>query len=116
MIARPAGVGVYVACGSTEMRNGLAGLALLVPQELSENPFAGALYAFRGRRAGLIKRRWHDGVGRCRLTKKVDQGPFIWPSTTTTGRIAVSASQLAARLDGCDWRAPVARRRPAFAG
>src|SRR4051812_37711468 len=48
--------------------------------------------------------------------KRLEQGSFRWPSTTTTGRIALSASQLAALLDGCDWRAPVPRRRPEFAG
>jgi transposase len=113
MIALPAGVRVYLACGTTDMRKGMAGLAMLVQQELSENPFDGALYAFRGRRAGLIKLLWHDGVGLCLLTNKLEQGRFIWPST---GRIALSASQLAALLDGCDWRAPVARRRPELAG
>jgi transposase len=98
------------------MRRGMASLAMQVQQELSESPFDGSLYAFRGRRAGLIKLLWHDGVGLCLLTKKLERGQFIWPSTTTTGRIALSASQLAARLDGCDWRAPVARRRPELAG
>ena len=28
-------------------------------------PFSGAVYAFRGRRGGLIKLLWHDGVGMC---------------------------------------------------
>jgi transposase len=116
MIALPAGVRVSLACGTTDMRKGMAGLAMLVQQELSENPFDGALYAFRGRRAGLIKLLWHDGVGLCLLTKKLEQGQFIWPSTTTTGRIALSASQLAALLDGCEWRAPVPHRRPELAG
>jgi transposase len=116
MIARPPGVRVYLAGGTTDMRKGMAGLAMLVQQELAGNPFDGALYAFRGRRAGLIKLLWHDGVGLCLLTKRLEQGQFIWPSTTTTGRIALSASQLAALLDGCDWRAPVARRRPELAG
>src|SRR4051794_20007579 len=116
MIARPAGVRVYVVCGTTDMRKGLAGRAMLVQQELSENPFDGALYAFRDRRAGLIKLLWHDGVGLCLLTKKLEQGQFIWPSTTTTGRIALSAPQLAVLFDGCDWRAPLPRRRPELAG
>jgi transposase len=98
------------------MRKGMAGLAMLVQQELAENPFDGALYAFRGRRAGLIKLLWHDGVGLCLLTKRLEQGHFVWPSTTTTGRITGSAPQLAALLDGCDWRAPMPRRRPEFAG
>jgi transposase len=80
------------------------------------DPFNGALYAFRGRRAGLIKLLWHDGIGLCMLTKKLEHGQFIWPSTTTTGRIALTPAQLTALLDGCEWRAPVARRRPELAG
>jgi transposase len=55
MIALPPGVRVYLACGVTDMRKRMVGLAMLVQQGLSEDPFSGALYAFRGRRAGLIK-------------------------------------------------------------
>jgi hypothetical protein len=50
MIALPPGVRAYLACGVTNMRKGMAGLAMLVQQGLSEDPFDGALYAFRGRR------------------------------------------------------------------
>ena len=117
MIALPPGVRVYLACGVTDMRKGMAGLAMLVQQGLAEDPFSGALYAFRGRRAGLIKLLWHDGVGMCLLTKRLEHGgQFAWPSTTTTGRIALSPAQLAALLDGCEWRAPVPRRKPELAG
>jgi len=94
----------------------MAGLAMVVQQALADDPFSGALFAFRGRRAGLIKVLWHDGVGLCLLTKKLEQGGFVWPSTTTTGRYALTAPQLAALLDGCEWRAPVPRRRPELAG
>jgi transposase len=41
---------------------------MLVQQGLAENPFGGAIFAFRGRRAGLIKLIWHDGIGFCLLT------------------------------------------------
>jgi len=116
MIALSPGARVYLACGTTDMRRGMASLAMLVQQALLENPFDGGIYVFRGRRAGLIKLLWHDGVGLCLLTKKLEQGQFVWPSTTTTGRIALSAPQLAALLDGCDWRAPLPRRRPELAG
>ena len=44
---------MYLACGVTNMRKGMAGLAMLVQQSLAENPFDGAVYAFRGRRAGI---------------------------------------------------------------
>ena len=87
-----------------------------VQQSLAENPFDGSVYAFRGRRSGLIKLIWHDGIGLCMLTKRLEQGQFQWPSTSTTGRIALTSAQLAALLDGCEWRAPAARQRPELAG
>lgn len=116
MIALPPNVRIYLACGRTDMRKGMTGLAMLVQQGLAEDPFNGAVYAFRGRRAGLIKLLWHDGIGLCMLTKRLEHGQFVWPSTTTTGRIALSAAQLAALLDGCEWRAPLPRRGPELAG
>jgi transposase len=85
-------------------------------QSLLENPFDGSVYAFRGRRSGLIKLIWHDGIGLCMLTKRLERGQFQWPSANTTGRIALTSSQLAALLDGCEWRAPAARLRPELAG
>jgi transposase len=116
MIGVSANARVYLACGVTDMRKGMVGLAMLVQQTLGENPFEGAVYAFRGRRAGLIKLIWHDGVGLCMLTKRLERGQFASPSTAATGRIALTPAQLAALLDGCEWRAPAARRRPELAG
>jgi transposase len=116
MIGPPAGVRVYLACGATDMRKGMIGLAMLVQQVLADDPFGGALFAFRGRNAGLIKVLWHDGIGLCLLTKRLERGQFIWPSTTTTGSVALSTAQLATLLEGCEWRAPVHGRRPELAG
>ena len=116
MIALSPQVRVYLACGVTDMRKGMVGLAMIVRQALAEDPFGGAVFAFRGRGAGLIKLIWHDGIGLCMLTKRLEHGQFVWPTTTTTGRIALSAPQLAALLDGCEWRAPAPRRVPELAG
>ena len=116
MIALQSDVRVYLACGYTDMRKGMQGLAMLVQQVLSEDPFNGALYAFRGRHGNLLKLVWHDGIGLCMLTKRLEQGQFAWPSASTTGRITLSSAQLAALLDGCEWRAPAPRRRPRLAG
>ena len=63
MIALQSDGRVYLACGYTDMRKGMQGLAMLVQQVLSEDPFNGALYAFRGRRGNLLKLVWHDGIG-----------------------------------------------------
>ena len=42
MIALSPGRRVYLACGVTDMRKGAVGLAMLVQQSLSENPFNGS--------------------------------------------------------------------------
>ena len=52
-LAPPPGVRVWLACGRTDMRKGLDGLAMMAQQVLNENPFDGALFAFRGRGGGL---------------------------------------------------------------
>jgi transposase len=49
------------------------------------------------------------------LTKRLERGYFIWP-TTSTGAIALTPAQLATLLEGCEWRAPVLSRRPELAG
>jgi transposase len=115
MISLSSDLRVYLACGVTDMRKGMAGLSMLA-QNLAEEPFSGAVFAFRGRRAGLIKLLWHDGIGLCLLTKRLEQGQFLWPSSTSNGRIALTSAQLAALLDGCEWRSVAPRRRPEVAG
>jgi transposase len=54
MITLSSGLRVYLACGATDMRKGMAGLSMLVQQGLSADPFDGAVFAFRGRRAQCV--------------------------------------------------------------
>lgn len=63
MISFPAGVRVWLSGGVTDLRRGMNGLTLQVQQGLGRDPHAGDLFVFRGRRGGLIKILWHDGVG-----------------------------------------------------
>lgn len=50
MIGPGTGVRVYLACGVTDMRKGIAGLAALAQDQLRQKPTGGAVFAFRGRR------------------------------------------------------------------
>src|ERR1700687_5721351 len=90
--------GVWFA-GLSRMRRdryaqgGMVGLSMLVQQTLKDDPFDGAVFAFRGRRAGLIKLIWHDGIGLCMLTKRLEHGQFVWPSADTTGRLQPTLRQ-----------------------
>jgi len=48
------GVRVYLACGVTDMRKGITGLAALAQEALKQNPASGAVFAFRGRRGDRV--------------------------------------------------------------
>ena len=79
MIALQSDVRVYLACGYTDMRKGLDGLAILVQEKLKQDPFSGHLFAFRGKRARILKVLFWDGNGLCLFTKRIDRGGFVWP-------------------------------------
>ena len=85
----PAGMRVWLACGRTDMRKGIDGLAMLAQQVLNENPFDGALFAFRGRRGGMVKPvLLYDGQGLCPFSKRLERGHFVWP-VTEIGRVSL---------------------------
>ena len=111
MIPVPSGVHVWVAAGVTDMRRGMNGLALQVQQALGRDPFAGDVYVFRGRRAGLVKVLWHDGLGMSLYAKRLERGRFLWPSPAD-GVVAITPAQLGYLLEGIDWRNPMRTWRP----
>lgn len=105
MIALPLGAQVWLAAGATDMRKGFDGLAALVQLQLSEDPFSGQLFVFRGRRGDRVKILWWDGDGLCLYAKRLERGRFVWPAATH-GVVSLTAAQLSMLLEGIDWRAP----------
>lgn len=117
MIAAPSGMKVHLALGYTDMRKGMDGLAMLVQGVLKGDPFSGHLFAFRGRKANLVKILWWDGTGLCLFSKRLDDRGFPWPSAEVAGEtVVLSPAQLSMLLEGIDWRAPERRWQPAAAG
>jgi transposase len=117
MMIVPAGVKVHLALGYTDMRKGMDGLAMLVQDALKQDPFSGHLFAFRGRRARIVKILFWDGNGLCLFTKRLDQGGFVWPRMVGfESAITLSPAQLAMLIEGIDWRVPERVWRPAMAG
>ena len=74
MIGPGTGVRVYLACGVTDMRKGIAGLAALAQDQLRQKPTGGAVFVFRGRRGDRIKVLYWDGQGFCLYYK--DPGSY----------------------------------------
>jgi len=111
MIALPANSRVWLAAGATDMRKGFDGLAALVQTQLTEDPFSGHLFVFRGRGGDRVKILWWRGNGFCLFAKRLERGRFVWPHATS-GTVHLSGAQLAMLLEGIDWRRPVRTTEP----
>ena len=114
MLAFHAGVRVHLALGATDMRKGFDGLAAMVQTALSENPFSGHVFVFRGRRGDIIKVLWFDGQGLLLLSKRLERGRFVWPQASGGG-VSLTPAQLSMLLEGIDWRMPARTHRPELA-
>ena len=106
---------VWLVAGVTDMRRGFDGLSAQVQSVLSENPFCGHLFVFRGRRGDRIKVLWWDGQGLCLFYKRLEDGRFIWPKAEE-GKVHLTSAQLSMLLEGIDWRMPKRTKTPTKAG
>ena len=70
---------IYIACGYTDMRKSIDGLAGLVQNQFQMDPFAPALYLFCGRKCDRIKALLWEGDGFLLLYKRLESGKFQWP-------------------------------------
>lgn len=76
----PAGAKIYVACGYTDMRKQIDGLAQLVEHNFQLSPFDNAFFLFCGRRRDRIKALYWEGDGFVLLYKRLDaKGAYQWP-------------------------------------
>ena len=103
MIALPAGTQIWIAAGLTDLRRGFTGLSAIVQVKLEQDPFAGHVFVFRGRRGDLIKVLWWDGDGLCLFAKRLEKGLFIAPwAQPSTGPLAITTTELALLLEGSE--------------
>lgn len=114
MISPPTGAHIWIAAGVTDLRRGFTGLSAIAQAVLQENPFAGQVFVFRGRRGDLIKLLWWDGDGLCLFAKRLERGRFIWPKADS-GTVSLSRAQLSMLLEGIDWRRPARTWKPELA-
>jgi transposase len=96
-------VRVLIATRPVDFRKGAEGLAALVRETMGADPFSGAVYVFRAKRADRIKLIYWDGTGVCLMAKRLEDGEFRWPKVQD-GVLRLTAAQLCALLEGLDWR------------
>ncbi len=103
MIGPTGAVRVMVATRPVDFRKGAEGLAALVRETMGADPFSGAVYVFRAKRADRVKLIFWDGTGVCLFAKRLEDGEFRWPKVQD-GVLRLTAAQLSALLEGLDWR------------
>jgi transposase len=81
------------------------------------DPFSGAVFVFRSKRADRIKLLAWDRTGMVLVHKRLEGAGFVWPQVRE-GVMRMSPAQLAALFEGLDWRLvrPERARRPLAAG
>ena len=69
----------YIACGYTDLRLGIDGLAAVVTQQYGSHLDEESLFLFSGRRTDRIKALYWCGDGYILLYKRLSNGKFQWP-------------------------------------
>jgi transposase len=108
---------VFLCLLPTDMRKSFDGLAGLVEQQLGQDPLAGDLFVFRGKRGDRLKLLYWDNDGLAIWYKRLEEGTFVFP-TPDQQRAKVGAhgliirpAELAMLLDGIDLSNVKRRRR-----
>lgn len=70
---------VYLACGPTDLRKSIDGLAVLVKEAFELDPFAPNLFVFCNRQRDKLKILYWDHNGFWLYYRRLEQGRFQWP-------------------------------------
>ena len=92
MIGPTGAVRVLVATKPVDFRKGAEGLAALVRETMKADPFSGAVYVFRAKRADRVKLVYWDGTGVCLFAKRLEDGAVPLAECAGWGDAAVSCA------------------------
>ena len=100
---------VYIACGYTDLRKGIDGLATLVQQQFELDPFTNTLFLFCGRRRDRLKGLYWETDGFILLYKRLEHGSFQWPRSGEDAR-SLTPQQYRWLMEGLSVEQPKAHR------
>lgn len=101
---------VYIACGYTDIRKGIDGLAALVQQQFRLEPCSNALFLFCGRKRDRLKALYWEGDGFVLLYKRLENGKYQWPRNGEEAR-QLTVQQYRWLMEGLSIEQPKAHRR-----
>jgi len=91
---------VYLACGHTDMRKQINGLATIVEQSCKLDPFCGALFVFCNRARDRCKILEWGGDGYWLYFKRLEKGRFKWPAPGDESTMLLTGEELSYLLGG----------------
>ena len=97
MIAPGGADRVYLACGATDLRKSIDGLAALVQQAFALDPFSQAWFVFCNRDRDKLKLLRWDHNGFWLYYRRLERGHFQWPHAGD----GAPASSPAGNCSGC---------------
>ena len=100
MLSLDPGTKVYLACGSTDLRKSIDGLAALVSQVLELDLFSSSLFVFCNGGRDKLKILVWDTNGFWLYYRRLERGRFRWPDPQGAPTLAISRRQLQWLLDG----------------
>ena len=100
---------VYLACGYTDLRRGIDGLAGMVQTRFHLDPFQNVLFLFCGRRKDRIKGLYWEGDGFVLVYKRLENGSFQWPRNGEEAR-QLTAQQYRWLMEGLSVEQPKAHK------
>ena len=101
---------IYIACGYTDMRKSIDGLAAIVQKRYRLDPFANQLYLFCGRRRDRLKALYWEGDGFVLLYKRLENGQYQWPMNAEEVK-QITGQEFRWLLEGLSLCQPKAVRR-----
>jgi len=91
---------VYLACGHTDLRKQINGLAAVVEVSFGQDPFDGALFVFCNRSRDRIKILEWDIDGFWLHIKRLERGRFKWPTLENEATMSLTGEELTYLLSG----------------
>src|SRR5438046_6095310 len=100
MIPFSEGVRVFLACGSTDLRKSIDGLAAIVSQVFDLDLFSQSLFVFCNKDRDKLKILTWDHNGFWLYYLRLERGKFRWPKHKDEKTLTITRRQLQWLLDG----------------
>lgn len=100
---------IYLACGFTDMRKSIDGLATTVKLKFKLDPFSNCLFVFCNRNCNKIKILEWEHTGFWLHYKRLEKGKFKWPNNKNEVK-SMSYRELRWLLDGLSTEQPKAHK------